>query len=167
MNNAEEVAARLFKLETMVSGLAMQRGHDNGATVDQCVAITERIAHLEARKGGATVEQVGGALAILVADVATVFSGLNQPTPDFSGDPFPTKATLSQALRPLRDLLLRVEALETRPTMSYAGTWTEGERYSQGQSVSLSGSLWSCLEDTDERPGGSPNWRLIVKRGRA
>jgi hypothetical protein len=45
----------------------------------------------------------------------------------------------------------------------YRGLWEE-RAYETGDMVTLDGSMWACLTDTDTRPPGDA-WRLAVKRG--
>lgn len=53
------------------------------------------------------------------------------------------------------------------PAQIYKGVWKEGD-YSEGDTVTLSGSQWVCVEDkTKSRPGtSSSGWKLSVKAGR-
>ena len=52
------------------------------------------------------------------------------------------------------------------PTMIYQGVWKAGS-YQKGDTVTCSGSLWHCDEDTDTRPGeAQKSWTLVAKRGR-
>lgn len=51
------------------------------------------------------------------------------------------------------------------PAMLHKGIWREG-RYEPGDHVQLSGSIWSCVNVTEERPSDvSKDWTLAVKRG--
>lgn len=51
------------------------------------------------------------------------------------------------------------------PMMVYCGVWKEGE-HDQGDVVTLAGSAWHCQEKTQDRPGTSTAWKLMVKSGR-
>jgi hypothetical protein len=46
----------------------------------------------------------------------------------------------------------------------YRGLWEDARAYETGDLVTLDGSMWACLADTDTRPPGEA-WRLAVKRG--
>lgn len=48
--------------------------------------------------------------------------------------------------------------------MIYRGVWREGA-HEPGDVVTYSGSSWHCNEATTDKPGTSPAWRLMVKRG--
>jgi hypothetical protein len=46
------------------------------------------------------------------------------------------------------------------------GVWRKGTQYREQHCVSHGGSLWKCCAPTSTaKPGKSPNWKLIVKRG--
>ena len=73
---------------------------------------------------------------------------------------------LATALR-VRRLEERVAELEARPELKHAGTWRKGTPYQERNCVTHGGSLWMCCAPTSTaKPGNSPHWRLIVKRGR-
>lgn len=60
----------------------------------------------------------------------------------------------------------RLAALETKvENFKHVGTWSSGKRYKHGNFVTDKGSMWHALADTDERPGESNAWQLVVKRG--
>lgn len=53
------------------------------------------------------------------------------------------------------------------PAMIYRGTFSEGQSYAKGDTVTWAGSLWHCNEDSVEKPGeGAKAWTLAAKRGR-
>lgn len=62
----------------------------------------------------------------------------------------------------------RIAALERRiAEFKYCGVWRGGAVYRQHNSVTDGGSLWICVsEETTQRPGDGPDWRLAVKRGK-
>ncbi|MCR9104735.1 MAG: carbohydrate-binding family V/XII protein [Gammaproteobacteria bacterium] len=66
----------------------------------------------------------------------------------------------------------KLAALEERMTTGinladcYQGAHHLGKGYRRGNLVTHQGSLWLCMADSDERPGQSSAWRLIVKRGK-
>ncbi|QKC83948.1 hypothetical protein [Mesorhizobium sp. NZP2077] len=67
------------------------------------------------------------------------------------------------------DLLARIEALEARPTLKYAGVWNKTIKYSPGDIVSYGGSSWhSNITSTGLQPGADnpASWTLMTKRGR-
>lgn len=83
---------------------------------------------------------------------------------------------LKEAFHPVNkrisELEQRVQAVERSikevREVTYKGTWKDGDVYSKGNMVTMSGCVWACMADrTIERPGnGSSDWRLAVKSGR-
>ena len=68
--------------------------------------------------------------------------------------------------RKLAVLEKRIAELESRPHgIKYAGPWTAGTVYDQGDCVSRKG-LWIATCATRQKPGESADWRLAVKEGR-
>ena len=65
-------------------------------------------------------------------------------------------------------LLARLERLEARPAMKYAGVWDAADEYTEGEVVTHGGSGWVCRSatPTKDKPGASDAWQLFVKRGR-
>jgi hypothetical protein len=51
------------------------------------------------------------------------------------------------------------------PAIIYRGVFEPGRDYAQGDSVTLSGSLFIAQAPTSAKPGASDQWRLAVKRG--
>lgn len=51
------------------------------------------------------------------------------------------------------------------PAMLYRGVWREGP-HARGDVVTWAGSAWHCQRDTDDKPGTSDAWKLMVKSGR-
>lgn len=47
----------------------------------------------------------------------------------------------------------------------YRGVFRDNEKYSSGDMVTRSGSVWYCKQDTEKTPGDSEHWQLAVKRG--
>ena len=47
---------------------------------------------------------------------------------------------------------------------AYKGSWMLGA-FHRGDLVTMSGSLWLALADTEEKPGAGACWKLVVKRG--
>jgi hypothetical protein len=47
----------------------------------------------------------------------------------------------------------------------YQGVYAPGTTYTRGQLATWSGSLWLSQSDTSTKPGESPDWKLVVKRG--
>lgn len=84
-------------------------------------------------------------------------------------------ATLEAIDRAQKPLLDRIDALEKAaeqlkanpPTLiaSYKGIWQPGGT-KRGDVVTLDGSLWLAMADTDAKPGIGDTFRLIVKRGK-
>ena len=85
----------------------------------------------------------------------------------------------------LGDLSVRIAALETREPIpgppgppgppgrdgqdakwSYLGVYVSGKTYDVGDLVTDHGSLFYCCTTTTARPESSPDWKLMVKRGR-
>jgi hypothetical protein len=52
------------------------------------------------------------------------------------------------------------------PGFVYKGVWEQANKYRKGDAVTLGGSLWFALDDTEGKPEISKDWHLAVKRGR-
>jgi hypothetical protein len=82
-----------------------------------------------------------------------------------------TYSSLDSTVADIQQLKSRVASLEVQPKgiLQYRGTFSDGARYAEGDTVTHQGSLWLALESTMSRPGepgaASRCWRLIVKRG--
>ena len=72
---------------------------------------------------------------------------------------------VADGLRPvLRKLEERIAELEKRPMLEDAGVWQERAVYRPGQVTTYKGSAWVCRQaNSNERPGKSDVWRLMVK----
>jgi hypothetical protein len=55
---------------------------------------------------------------------------------------------------------------EPGKSIIYRGVYEAGMSAKDGEAVTFGGSLWIANQDTSEKPGESPAWRLAVKRGR-
>jgi hypothetical protein len=53
----------------------------------------------------------------------------------------------------------------TTAAMVYRGIWTDKE-FQRGDTATWDGSLWHCEAPTRGKPGLSPDWKLVAKRGR-
>lgn len=61
----------------------------------------------------------------------------------------------------------RIKDLEARPTISYQGTFNEGQSYRAGDAVTHRGGLWVARADTSIKPGDpGSKFTLAVKRPR-
>jgi len=62
----------------------------------------------------------------------------------------------------------KVAELETKaaPGCRWEGVYRPEHRYSAGSLITHSGSLWLVTRTTDERPGTTDAYTLVVKRGR-
>lgn len=68
----------------------------------------------------------------------------------------------------IKPLIKRVEELEQRPVMNYAGVWGEGRQYNENDFVTHAGSVWHCRRSTRAKPGTcKDSWILAVKRGQS
>ena len=68
----------------------------------------------------------------------------------------------------LKEQRRRIQQLESRPMMKWAGVHVPGMQYGEASLVTKSGSLWAAMTTTTTTPGESnSDWRLIVKRGKA
>lgn len=52
------------------------------------------------------------------------------------------------------------------PGLRYLGVHVSGKSYDVGDLVTAGGSAWYCGHTTTGTPGHSPDWTLMVKRGR-
>jgi len=78
------------------------------------------------------------------------------------------QAKQSAVAERLEALQTRIDTLEARPELKWAGPYRNGESYSAGCFVSKAGGLWLCERPTSAVPGhGDSGWRLVVKEGRA
>jgi hypothetical protein len=62
-------------------------------------------------------------------------------------------------------LLARIEALEARPVLRYAGRWNPDAQFNEGDITTDHGSAWYCERSTRSRPPGE-GWKLMIKKGR-
>jgi hypothetical protein len=76
---------------------------------------------------------------------------------------------VSEALNDLRaELLKRITKLEGAHACEWKGVWMPGMELAPGSLITDRGSLWVAVADSNgTRPGDSPAFKLIVKRGRA
>ena len=94
-------------------------------------------------------------------------------------------AALEATHASVSDLGQRVAALEARPlipgppgppgppgrdgldgkSLNYLGVHVAGKTYDVGDLVTDHGSVFYCAKTTEARPGASPDWQLMVKRG--
>jgi hypothetical protein len=76
---------------------------------------------------------------------------------------------LSRIADRLRGMDARLDALESQARKNladaYCGVYREGEYYERGALATHGGGLWLCMETNPGKPGATPGWRLIVKRG--
>src|SRR5262245_54389057 len=78
------------------------------------------------------------------------------------------KAALQPMQKQLDGLEVRFEIAELRVReMRFAGVWTSGASYKQGNTVQHHGSTWHCnIDGTTTAPGADPTgWTLQAKRG--
>src|SRR5262245_47984894 len=77
------------------------------------------------------------------------------------------KAALQPMQKQLDGLKLRFEVELRVREMRFAGVWTNGAIYKQGNTVQHHGSTWHCnLDGTTTAPGADPiAWTLQAKRG--
>jgi hypothetical protein len=81
---------------------------------------------------------------------------------------------LERAFKPMAARLKAVEARiaeleqQQRKGMCYRGVWRAEAVYRKGEWVTRDGSMWHAQQDTTpgDRPGDTPSWQLVVKRGR-
>lgn len=54
------------------------------------------------------------------------------------------------------------------PVLIYRDIFKDGTEYERGDVVTWGGSAWHCqVDSTKAKPGNSPDWKLMVKEGRA
>ena len=112
---------------------------------DEIAALTRRIAKLEAgaKRGTSRNKKISKADMELMAEAI--------------GN------CLGQELQPLQK---RIEKLEQRPQVGWAGTWHEGAKFAENEIVTFKGGLWLCIEPTSARPDENATaYRLICKSG--
>jgi hypothetical protein len=48
----------------------------------------------------------------------------------------------------------------------YLGTYRSGARHQKGDAVTYARNVWIAMQDTDQRPGPGPDWRLALRAGK-
>lgn len=78
------------------------------------------------------------------------------------------KAIVAEVSEVIKEQNKRIDALESRMAQfGYKGVWQPGLVYRESNFVTDDGSIWACIkEQTTQRPGSGPDWRLAVKRGK-
>jgi hypothetical protein len=62
----------------------------------------------------------------------------------------------------------RIEALEAKPSVTFAGVFEGGKSYEVGDLVQHASSLWICTAPTSGTPSKDfVGWRLLSKKGDA
>lgn len=84
----------------------------------------------------------------------------------------PIVEVIKRAVTPLRAdiaaLQADVAALKAEPHLKYLGIWRRGTTYTPGDTITHSGSMWTCRAHTAGEPGKDfDGWQLSVKRGGA
>lgn len=74
-----------------------------------------------------------------------------------------TRAQIEKAVKPL---LARLSALENRPSTNYRGVFDPAETYERADLCTHDGAVWFACTSTNERPGKSASWKLMLKSGR-
>jgi hypothetical protein len=59
-----------------------------------------------------------------------------------------------------------IDGKDGAPGLRYLGVHVAGKTYDMGDLVTAGGSAWYCSRTTTGAPGTSPDWQLMVKRGR-
>jgi hypothetical protein len=125
----------------------IRKRDDRGERGDQIAALSVRIAKLEA----AAKRKPSRNEKMTQSDMETLADAIGK--------------CLGQELQPLQK---RIEQLEKRAELKWAGIWSDGTRYNEGELVTDRGSLWICTSPTNDRPGDNASaFRLIVKNGHA
>lgn len=114
------------------------------------------------RVGVATSDSINRRIAAATAALATRLSAVESRTGALSM--LLGKGDAAGRIAAFEALEARIAVLEAR---KYCGVFEQGREYSEGQSVTLSGSLWLCCGPTTDRPGTSEMWQLAVKKNRA
>ena len=65
----------------------------------------------------------------------------------------------------LQERIARSEAMHRNCTLadSYKGSYSPNTAYARGDWVNHRGAVWLCMTSTNEPPGSTSNWRLILK----
>jgi hypothetical protein len=71
----------------------------------------------------------------------------------------------SKTLQVARNLLDRLEKLERRPVLKYAGVWRDGAGYLEGECVTHRGSLWYCSPRSSATPASRRCAAIWRRRG--
>ena len=106
----------------------------------------------------AVLETAGGQWAGELGAVREQLAALDArpPIPGPAGPPGP----------PGRDGLDGKDGAPGIPGLRYLGVHVAGKPYAVGDVVTHGGSAWYCGHETSDAPGASPEWQLMVKRGR-
>ena len=78
----------------------------------------------------------------------------------------PRDAQISSLQQLVSELREKVAALESKPSLNFAGTHSDTGRYTPGDAVVRQGGLWICLAATTG-PFDHRYWPLAVKKGDA
>lgn len=113
-----------------------------------------RQLHVPLARRVASLETSGGDLHVAVGELRARLDGLEaiNPLPGPPGPPGP----------PGRD---GVDGKDGAG-LQYLGVHVGGKSYDAGDVVTHGGSAWYCGRSTTGAPGASPDWQLMVKRGR-
>ena len=123
-----------------------------GTTIRGLVGpMTLRVAELEAAHGRAAIalDGVQTSLGSLEQRIALIEARAPEPGPP--GPPGPPGAPGPPGL--------------DGKSWNYVGVYVAGKTYDPSDLVTDHGSLFYCNRITTTRPGQSPDWKLMVKRG--
>ena len=93
------------------------------------------------------------------ADIAALVGGLAPGIRDYFQD------SVTPIVQRLKAIEERLATIETRPSVRYAGVWSDGRSYTEGNIVTYAGGLWFCQGKTTTKPNSGGPWQLIVKGG--
>ena len=120
---------------------------DRSERVDEIAEIKSRLSKLEA----AAKRKPSRNKKMTQSDMETLASAIGN--------------CLGQELQPL---MQRIEKLESRSELNWAGVWHDGMRCNEGELITDRGSLWCVTAPSSDRPGDYASaFSLIVKNGHA
>ena len=146
------LAARLATIDAAVGDVKAHTVEEVKATRDALLSLTAKVAAVEARPpvpGPPGPAGTDGRDGLGVADLDATLAD-RVLTLSFTNGPI-TKAI----------------PIELTGLPLHRGVYAEASTYAVGDLVTYDGSIWHCQTPTiGHKPGTSPDWRLIVKRGR-
>jgi hypothetical protein len=172
----ERLDEKAGKIHTLADcGVAYRKSINTPELLDDRDLTLIGFIHGDTGVSEARMRQMKSAAAIADVQAPMVIKSAETKAPAMTKAALETLAEgFAKAMKPIFEtyktkiaaLEAEVEALKTRPMLSWAGTYVDGQSYQEAQLVTRQGSLWVSTAPTFTTPGtpGS-SWVLVVKRG--